>query len=140
MIAGQLKNQAFVSKLVQHDDGYRMLKGIRGSPAYLEGQLKKVMAMLRKIGIPTFFITLSTADTRWPELLVILVFLLRGETVTEDEAMALPFKEKTDLIQNDPITCARYFDHRLRTLLNTLLKKPRWRVCTVSIGGRLSPE
>lgn len=31
-----------------------------------------IMAMVRQLGIPTLFVTLSAAEARWPELLVIL--------------------------------------------------------------------
>jgi len=33
-----------------------------------EDEKKKVMAMIRQFGLPTFFLTLSAAKTRWPEL------------------------------------------------------------------------
>ena len=30
--------------------------------------------------------------------------------------------EKTKLVQKDPVTCSRYFDHRVQEFLNTVLK------------------
>ncbi|KAI8115970.1 hypothetical protein CVS40_11887 [Lucilia cuprina] len=59
----------FVQNLIQHDEGYHILKGIRSSPAHWEGEKKKVLAMIRQFGLPTFFITLSAAESQWPELL-----------------------------------------------------------------------
>lgn len=67
--AGQVLNKEFIENLVQHDDGFRMLKGIRSSPAFWEVQQKKARAMIRQLGPPTFFVTLSAAETKWPELL-----------------------------------------------------------------------
>ncbi|VDN26525.1 unnamed protein product [Gongylonema pulchrum] len=37
-----------------------------------------------------------------------------NESVTSDEALALPYAEKLRLIQSDPITCAHYFDYRCK--------------------------
>jgi len=62
----------FMGNLISHDNGYRILKEVRTSPAHWEYEKKKVMAMIRQIGLPTFFITLSTAETTWPELIVLL--------------------------------------------------------------------
>lgn len=67
--AGQLLNRDFVEGLIQHDDGFRMLKNIRSSPAYWGNQKKKALAMIRQLGKPAFFITLSAAETKWNSLL-----------------------------------------------------------------------
>jgi len=50
--------------LISHDGGYRIHKDIRTSPAHCEDEKKKVMAMTRQLGLPTFFITLSAAESR----------------------------------------------------------------------------
>ena len=34
----------------------------------------------------------------------------------------MTWQEKTKLVQKDPVTCSRYFDHRKQELLNTVLK------------------
>ena len=45
------------------------MQNIRGSPPYWERTTKYLFAMLRQLGIPTFFITLPAADRRWPEII-----------------------------------------------------------------------
>jgi len=47
-------NDDEVDKLVQFDEGYRILNSIRSSPAHWESE-KKDMAMIRQFGIPSFF-------------------------------------------------------------------------------------
>jgi len=69
------------------------------------------MAMIRQIGLPTFFITLSAAETRWPELIVLLKRNVDRVEINEEEALNLQFREKARLIRTDPVTCARYFDY-----------------------------
>jgi len=78
--------------------------------------------MIRQEGIPSLFITLSPAEAHWPELLVILKKVLDGKVITEEEASNLCYEEKAYLIRKDPVTCARYFDYRLRTAFSLLFK------------------
>lgn len=75
--------------------------------------------MIRQLGIPSLFITLSAAETKWPELIVILKKLLDKEDIIEEQASELPSSEVYRLIQSDAPTCARYFDRRFRFLKAT---------------------
>jgi len=81
-----------MGNLISHDDGYRILKDTRTSPAHWEDK-KKVMAMIRQFGLPTVFITLSAAETRWPELIVLLKRNVDRVEITEEEALNLQFRE-----------------------------------------------
>ena len=67
--AKTLLNKDTREKIVKYDDGYRIFKNIRSSPPYFEHKRKDLMAMIRQLGIPTLFISLSAADTKWLELL-----------------------------------------------------------------------
>lgn len=42
-----------------------------------------------------------------------------GVDITEEAASNLSSSEKAQLIQNDAVACARYFDHRFRALKKT---------------------
>jgi len=55
--AANVRDNSFVDSLVQHDDGFHILKGLRSAPAHWEAE-KKVIARIRQFGLPTFFITL----------------------------------------------------------------------------------
>jgi hypothetical protein len=48
---------------------------------------KEVMAMVRQLVVPTFFLTLSAAETRWRELLVALVKINRNKSITKEQAI-----------------------------------------------------
>ena len=41
---------------------------------------------------------------------------------SEKEVNDLTWQEKIELVQKDPVTCLRYFDHRVQEFLNTVLK------------------
>ena len=66
--------------------------------------------------------SLSAADTRWTDLWRILARLNDDIEYSEEEIENLSWQEKTNLVQKDPVTCSRYFDHRVEEFLNTVLK------------------
>ena len=76
--------------------------------------------MIRQLGCPTFFLTLSAAETKWPELLRILKEILEDVKLPTDAVMELQWNERAELIMSDPVTCARYFDHRSKELFRVL--------------------
>ena len=70
------------------------------------------------------YISLSAADTKWPDLLSTLGKLVDQKSYTEQEIENMDWNNKTRLIRSDPVTCARYFDHRVHKFMNTVLKSP----------------
>ena len=62
LTAGSIKNQHVVNEMIQKDHAYRFLKNVRGSPAYFQRVMYDVLGMIRQLGIPTWFFTLSAAD------------------------------------------------------------------------------
>ena len=78
--------------------------------------------MIRQLSLPTWFMSLSAADTRWTDLLRMLAKLNDGNEYSEKELEDLTWQEKTKLVQKDPVTCSRYFDHRVQEFINTVLK------------------
>lgn len=122
--AKDILDENSVENLIMNDNAYRLLQNIRSSPPYWQEKKKEVMSMIRQLGIPTFFMTLSAAETQWPELLKVLKEVIDGEDITLEEASNLQWTEKARLIQSDPITCSRYFDNRIRTLIYKVLMKP----------------
>lgn len=121
--AKETKTPGYLQNLIEKDDGYAVFQNIRSSPCYWKKQQKRVNGMIRQLGRPQLFITLSAAETRWNELLKILMKVVKNKSITEEEAKALTFLEKAELIQKDPVTCMLHFDHRMRQLLNVILNK-----------------
>ena len=120
--AAEARDSSYVDKLVNLDEGYYIFRQLRNSPAYLETRKKDIFAMIRQLSLPTWFMSLSAADTRWTDLLKMLAKLNDGIDYSEKELENLSLQEKTKLVQKDPVTCSRYFDHRVQEFLNTVLK------------------
>ena len=120
--AAEARDSNYLDKLVNLDEGYYIFRQLRNSPAYLEMRKKDIFAMIRQLSLPTWFMSLSAADTRWTDLLKMLAKLNDGIDYSEKELEKLTWQEKTKLVQKDPVTCSRYFDHRVQEFLNTILK------------------
>ena len=52
--------------LICQDQAYLFLRQIPGTPPYWQKFMYEVVAMVKQLGIPTWFMTLSCADLRWP--------------------------------------------------------------------------
>ena len=69
--AAEARNSEYLDKLVKLDQGYYIFRQLRNSPAYLQSRKKDIFAMIRQLSLPTWFMSLSAADTRWTDLLKI---------------------------------------------------------------------
>ncbi len=113
-----LLDKNFVDNLKQQDIGYDFLECERLSPVFWERKKKEVIAMVRQLGTPAFFFTLSAGETKWPYLLISLMKIVKKIDITYEQAERLTNVEKKELISKDPVTCSRYFDHRIKLLFS----------------------
>ena len=120
--AAEARNSEYLDKLVNLDEGYYIFRQLRNSPAYLEARKKDIFAMIRQLSLPTWFMSLSATDTRWTDLLKMLAKLNNGVDYSDKDIDGLTWQEKTRLVQKDPVTCSRYFDHKIQEFLNTFLR------------------
>lgn len=72
MTAGLLKSNDYVKDLMKADQAYKFLKNVRGSPPYWQKVFYDVLAMVRQLGCPMWFVSMSAADLHWPELLTLI--------------------------------------------------------------------
>ena len=61
---------------------------IKGIPTYWKKCLHDILAMVKQLGLPTFFLTLSYADLRWNEIISIIP-KLKGSVSSKDEIQDL---------------------------------------------------
>ena len=116
-----LKNPQDIQNMLKKDKAYTFLKNIRGSPPYWQKMFYELLAMIQTLGIPTWFLTLSAADMKWPE--VIQAIAAQYQTIyTEEEVLALPWRIKSMWLRSNPVTAARMFQYRLDTFVTTFLK------------------
>ena len=67
--AGNFKNyKQSVEELFNKDQGFHFMNQIRGTPAYWKKFQYEVLAIIKQLGCPTFFLTLSCAYSKQKEI------------------------------------------------------------------------
>ena len=121
-VAGMLSNNfsETVPALVAKDKSYRFINSIKGTPAYREKFLREVLAMVKQLVLPTFFMTLSCAELRWNELISI-IYTLKGETLQEEEINRLDYFKRYSYLNLNPVVLARHFQYRVEIFFKTIV-------------------
>ena len=83
--AGHLKQDGALDGLLRHNEGFKFLTALRGSPPYFEKAKKDLFAMIRQLGPATLFCSFSSAETKWIHLLRILGQLVDHKQYNDDE-------------------------------------------------------
>ena len=73
-----------VTGFIARDQAFTFMNCIKGTPAYWKKFLFDVLTMVKQLGIPTFFMTLSSADLKWNELISIINKLNKQGLSDED--------------------------------------------------------
>ena len=97
------------------------MKNIRGSPPYYQRTFYDLLAMIRQLGTPTWFFTLSAADLKWPDM-ISTIAKQYGVHYSDKEIEALTFEQKSNWLRRNPVTAARHFHYRLNTFFQEFLK------------------
>ncbi|XP_071953105.1 uncharacterized protein [Antedon mediterranea] len=118
---GLTKNVEKMNELIKGDHAYKILKNIRGTPAYFQTVFYDVLAMVRQLGIPTWFFTVSAADMQWADVIQTIARQY-GTTLSDDDVRNLSFADRTMWLRSNPVTAARQFQYRLELLFKDVLK------------------
>ena len=110
--AGLLHDPNALQQLIHTEQAYKFLKNICGSPAYWQSELYDVLAMLRSLGIPTFFLTLSAADLHWPEMIQ-AVASQYGMCIPRDVISQMSVADKSWVLRQNLVTGVRKFHSRV---------------------------
>ncbi|KAI8500028.1 hypothetical protein Bbelb_223450 [Branchiostoma belcheri] len=124
--AGLMKNLDNVQAMLRTDNAFKFLTNVRGSPPYWNKALLDLLAYVRQLGIPTWFLTLSAADMQWPEVIQSIAHQY-GKNLTADDIKNMTWQEKCTWLRYNPVTAARQFHHRLTLFFSEF------------IGGKANP-
>ena len=103
-----------LQNLICQDQANVLLRQIRGTLAYWRQFMYEVVAMVKQLGIPTWFMTLSSADLGWPELFQI-ISRIQGKDIPDEEVDALSYDEKCEMLNLNPVIVEKYFQYRVET-------------------------
>jgi len=76
--------------------------------------------MIRQLGCPSFIVKFRPSEEDWNELIIILFKILDNRTLNNDEINNLTSFDRIQLINRDCVTTARYFENRMRGLMNII--------------------
>ena len=78
--AGQLKQPQAIDSIIHHDQRFKFLRALRGSPPYFKKAKKDIFATIRQLGPASLFCSLFSTETQWIHLLRILGKLVDEKT------------------------------------------------------------
>ncbi|XP_071155864.1 uncharacterized protein [Mytilus edulis] len=112
-----LCNKETLKELFKKDEAIKYLKPIRGTPPYWQSSQKDIFAMIRQLGVPTFFCSFSSADFRWSEI-VDTILKQQGDMRNTEN---MTWDEKCKVLCSNPVTAARMFDNRFHKFLKNVI-------------------
>ena len=100
--------------------------------------------MVKQLGLPTFFLTLSCADLGWNEL-ISMISKLEGSVLNQDEIQDLSYQDKCKLLNNNLVLVAIHFQFRVEMFLKEIifdvpLSQTKYYVIRVEFQVRGSPH
>ena len=102
-----------VKELFANDNAFSFMSSVKGTLGCWKQFLLEVLAMVKQLGVPTYFLTLSCADLRWDELPYI-INKLNNLGVTEEELKNLSYQTRTELLNSNPVLIARHFQYKVQ--------------------------
>ena len=76
--------------------------------------------MVKQLGVPTSFLTLSCADLRWDELPYI-VNKLKNLNLTDEEIRDLTYQQRPKLLNDNPVLVARLFQFKVQVFCKEIV-------------------
>jgi len=96
------------------------MSSVKGTPAYWKKIMQEILAMVKQLEPPSFFLTLSCADLRWNEL-VSIISKLKGREMSDDEINSLTYHEGCKLLNSNPVLLARHFQYRVEAFYKDIV-------------------
>ena len=115
-----LQDPNTLSKMINKDEALRFMQPIRGTPSYWQTAQKDLFAMLRQIGIPTWFCSFSAAEFRWNATIEAIL----RQQCDNREVDEMNWTEKCEILRSNPVTVARMFEHRFHIFLRNVIMSP----------------
>ena len=134
-----------IERFVARDNLFSFTSSFKGTPAYWKQFLYDVLAMVKKLGIPTYFQTLSCADLKWEELPNIINKLNNLGLSDEELSYHLSYQERCNLLHNKPILVARNFQYKVKVffkeiILDGPLGRTKYYTIHIEVQERGSPH
>lgn len=106
---------------------------VRGSYIFWESKKRDILSMIKELGNPTAFVTLSAADLYWTDLIIYLksyvvssmysfIARLNNERMTAQDVKNMSFEARKKLLNENQVLASQYFVRRLKIFMNKIVK------------------
>ncbi len=111
---------ANVERIVSTNKGYRFMRQLRGTPDFWTGVRMDLMAMVRQLGTPTWFLTMSAADMQWPDVLRAMYKAKHDRVLSDNEIEQMSGKNRARLLCEFPVIAAAMYNRRVQVIFQML--------------------
>lgn len=124
----------YVGKNIKHGSGevediQFYMKKLRGSSAYWTNTFYDIIALIRCLGTPHYFMTLSCNDFGWLDM---RKALLIADGQPNRDPRSLNSRQAQNLVEKYPVVVERHFMYRVHVFMDYLTKDPK------VLGGKVS--
>ena len=109
-----------IASFVEKNDAYCFMNSVKGTPAYWKKFLFEVLAMVKQLGLPSYFFTLSCADLKWDEL-ILHINKLNNLDLSADDILKLSYKDRAMYLNANPVLLSPHFQYRVEVFLKEIL-------------------
>ena len=107
-----------VKSFIANNEAYHFMNTIKGIPAYWQKFFFEVLALVKQVGLRTFFMTLSCADLRWNELISVTAKLNGKE---ENDIDNMDFFDRCRYLNLNPVVLAQHFQYRVEVFFKCII-------------------
>ena len=122
LTAGPVKSnfRETVERFVASDNAFSFMRSVKGTPACRKQFLYNVLAMVKQLGIPTYFLTLLRADLRSEELPYI-INRLNNLGLRKEELKILSYQERCNLSNNNSVLVPGQFQYKVEVFFREII-------------------
>ena len=108
--------------MVRYNTAFTAFKHLRGTSMYFQAVKKNLMAFIRQKGPPTLFVTLSSAEFQWDEMIQRIYETTTRTKVTLDFIKSQDNAWKNKLVSENVVQSSMHFSKRVSKLISLLTK------------------
>ena len=96
------------------------MSSVKGAPACWKEFLHEVLAMVKQLGITTYFFDLVMCWLIWDELPYI-TNKLNNLNLTDEEVRNLTYQQRIKLLNDNPVLVARHFQYKVQVFFKEIV-------------------
>ena len=105
-----------LTNLSRFNRGFQVYKTMRGTSCYYEESKKNLFALLRQLGSPNLFFTMSMAEYQWDDLLKEVLETVYRRKFSEEEISSIGQAERNRIISENFTQTTMHFQKRVEKI------------------------